>query len=266
MLKNSKTVLLCRPAIAAAGQAAARQKRAGGGGGGGGGDRQEARVVRLGKENAYPGKENAVASGPNTPSGSVDRRHAAVQVRAIVGLAHRGGAKKGRRRRATGPHGALTTARRAPLPRPRPAAAPRLPRGPGGCQPGNGQAQVGRAGRSRAWSPRTKRPRVPRELARHGAIGGRGCTSASFGRGRCPKWRTGRQRPLISSLAGGIEHAAGRTASSPAVRRPKRPAPSRTGPAGTSAKSCMTRSPTSCPIHPRASPSSTWRPPGRARA
>ena len=29
--------------------------------------------------------------------------------------------------------------------------------------------------------------RVLRELARRGAVGRRGCTSASFGRGRCPK-------------------------------------------------------------------------------
>ena len=101
-LPGRKAVLLCRLATAEAeaeaGQAAARRKRAGGGDRGGGGGGQATRVVRL-EENADLKRENAVTSGPNTPSGALSLANMLRRrFPAIMGLAHRGGAKKGRKR------------------------------------------------------------------------------------------------------------------------------------------------------------------------
>ena len=193
-LRDDKAVLLCRltAAEAEAGQAEAGRKRAGGGGGGGGGG-QATRVARLEKENADLKRENAVASGPNTPSGALSLTNMLRRrFRAIVGLAYRGGAKKARKRGGQPGHKGHSN---DPV-----GARFRVP-APQQCPDCHVDLEPANPGTSRYWlrpggsikglvpvnEEAAEMLRLSRELARHGAVGRPDCTSVSFGRGKCPK-------------------------------------------------------------------------------
>ena len=189
MLKDDKADLLCRLATAEAGQAEAGQKRAGGGGGG-----QATRVVRLEKENADLKRENAVASGPNAPSGSLSLANMLRRrFQAILGLAHRNGDKKARKR--GGQPGHKGCSNNDPV-----GARFRVP-APLECPDCHVDLEPANLGTSRYWLrpgesikglvPVNKEARemlrLSRELERLGVVGRPDCTSVSFGRGKCPK-------------------------------------------------------------------------------
>ncbi len=176
---------------AEAGQAEAGRKRAGGGGGGG---EQAARVARLEKENADLKRENAVASGPNTPSGTLSLTNMLRRrFRAIVGLAYRGGAKKARKRGGQPGHKGHSNndkvGARFRVPAPQQCPDCHVDLEP--ANPGTSRYWLRPGGSIKGLVPVNKEAvemlRVSRELARHGAVGRPDCTSVSFGRGKCPK-------------------------------------------------------------------------------
>ena len=177
---------------AEAGQAEAGRKRAGGGGGGGG--EQATRVARLEKENADLKRENAVASGPNTPSGALSLTNMLRRrFRAIVGLAHRGGAKKARKRGGQPGHKGHSNndkvGARFRVPAPQQCPDCHVDLEP--ANPGTSRYWLRPGGSIKGLVPVNKEAvemlRLSRELARHGAVGRPDCTSVSFGRGKCPK-------------------------------------------------------------------------------
>ena len=171
------------------------------------GGKQAARVARLEKDNANLRKENAVTSGPNTPSGSLSLANILRRrFRAIAGRVYRDGAKKGSKWRAAWPQGALQQRRGwRPLSRPRPAAVPRLPRGPGGCQTGNERAPA-EAGRV-DQGPGTREQRTRRCYGRRASWRG---TARSAGPAARRSRSAGENAPSARPVRGGVHHGRAR--------------------------------------------------------